>query len=287
MPESPNKLLNNDHGNYVYATYTGHIFDTTLDIYFAEARFYDASIRTWLAMDPIKDGNNWYQYCNSNPLRYWDPTGLKFFDLYACSASSLGIADFFTGIGDAIQSFGNSITDTIIKKIQELVLNISGTDITDKEAMLLMQYPYQGLMVFQSGKIADEWTDKIFSEYYQQTDYMPSPHWQDGDAANAYRHAMWNAILAKKIGVNNAKIWTDAHEAWPDEILNMEHAGGFTRGEHTEMDFHNNAEGRSVIKWYDFITSEEEISNRIIKKLKEGELVYIIDDGWYDEFLEN
>ena len=76
MPESPNKLLNNDHGNYVYATYTGHIFDTTLDIYFAEARFYDAQTRQWLAMDPIKDGGNWYQYCYSNPLRYWDPTGL-------------------------------------------------------------------------------------------------------------------------------------------------------------------------------------------------------------------
>ena len=76
MPVSPNKLLNNDHGNYVYATYTGHIFDTTLDIYFAEARFYDAQTRTWLAMDPIKDGGNWYQYCFSNPLKYWDPTGL-------------------------------------------------------------------------------------------------------------------------------------------------------------------------------------------------------------------
>ena len=76
MPESPNKLLNNDHGNYVYATYTGHIFDTTLDIYFAEARFYDANTRTWLAMDPIKDGGNWYQYCYSNPLKYWDPMGL-------------------------------------------------------------------------------------------------------------------------------------------------------------------------------------------------------------------
>lgn len=76
MPVSPNKFLNNDHGNYVYATYTGHIFDTTLDIYFAEARFYDAQTRTWLAMDPIKDGGNWYQYCFSNPLRYWDPTGL-------------------------------------------------------------------------------------------------------------------------------------------------------------------------------------------------------------------
>ena len=75
MPESPNKLLNNDHGNYVYATYTGHIFDTTLDIYFAEARFYDANTRTWLAMDPIKDGDNWYQYCYSSPVNYMDPNG--------------------------------------------------------------------------------------------------------------------------------------------------------------------------------------------------------------------
>lgn len=77
MPESPNKLLNNDHGNFVYATFTGHIYDTTLDIYFAEARFYDAANRTWLAMDPIKDGLNWYQYCYSNPTTYWDPLGLS------------------------------------------------------------------------------------------------------------------------------------------------------------------------------------------------------------------
>lgn len=75
MPVSPNKLLNNDHGNYVYATYTGHIFDTTLDIYFAEARFYDAQTRTWLAMDLIKDGGNWYQYVYSNPIKYFDPDG--------------------------------------------------------------------------------------------------------------------------------------------------------------------------------------------------------------------
>ncbi len=76
MPESPNKLLNNDHGNYVFATFTGHIYDMTLDIYFAEARFYNANNRTWLAMDPIKDGLNWYQYCYSNPTTYYDPLGL-------------------------------------------------------------------------------------------------------------------------------------------------------------------------------------------------------------------
>ena len=76
QPVSPNKLVNNDHGNYVFATFTGHIYDTTLDIYFAEARFYDATNRTWMAMDPIKDGLNWYQYCLSNPTTNWDPTGL-------------------------------------------------------------------------------------------------------------------------------------------------------------------------------------------------------------------
>ena len=76
MPESPNKLLNNDHGNYVFATFTGHIYDTTLDIYFAEVRFYDANNRTWLAMDPVKDGGNWYQYCYGDPVKYFDPNGL-------------------------------------------------------------------------------------------------------------------------------------------------------------------------------------------------------------------
>lgn len=77
QPVSPNKLANNDHGNYVFATFTGHIYDTTLDIYFAEARFYDATNRTWLAMDPIKDGLNWYQYVNANPITYWDALGLS------------------------------------------------------------------------------------------------------------------------------------------------------------------------------------------------------------------
>ncbi len=82
MPESPNKLLNNDHGNYVFATFTGHIYDTTLDIYFAEARFYDANNRTWFAMDPIKDGLNWYQYCYSDPINYMDPDGENPFIVY-------------------------------------------------------------------------------------------------------------------------------------------------------------------------------------------------------------
>jgi len=52
------------------------MFDTILDIYFAQARFYDASSRQWISCDPAKDGLNWYKYCSNNPKTYVDPTGL-------------------------------------------------------------------------------------------------------------------------------------------------------------------------------------------------------------------
>ena len=74
---SPSKLTNNDNGNFAAAVFTGHPYDTVLDIYFAEARFYDAKYRQWMASDPIKDGLNWYEYCYSNPATYFDPDGLS------------------------------------------------------------------------------------------------------------------------------------------------------------------------------------------------------------------
>ena len=117
MPESPNKLLNNDHGNYVYATYTGHIFDTTLDIYFAEARFYDANTRTWLAMDPIKDGGNWYQYCYSNPLKYWDPLGLFGFSTYGCTDVNNLITQIHKGFVDIRESVVEFINRDDVQRI--------------------------------------------------------------------------------------------------------------------------------------------------------------------------
>ncbi len=29
----------------------------------------------FLSEDPVRDGNNWYVYCNNNPVRYVDPSG--------------------------------------------------------------------------------------------------------------------------------------------------------------------------------------------------------------------
>ena len=134
MPESPNRLLNNDHGNYVYATYTGHIFDTTLDIYFCEARFYDASTRTWMAMDPVKDGGNWYQYCYGNPLKYWDPLGMSGFSVFGCPGNlSISQEDM-----DAfIRSYQNQTASYNLGGLTALV-NIIGTSFYDTGKLIIL-----------------------------------------------------------------------------------------------------------------------------------------------------
>jgi RHS repeat-associated protein len=38
-------------------------------------RYYDPSTGRFLTRDPIKDGRNWYGYCENNPTRFVDPTG--------------------------------------------------------------------------------------------------------------------------------------------------------------------------------------------------------------------
>ncbi len=73
---SPSKLTNNDNGNFAAAVFTGHPYDTVLDIYFAEARFYDAKYRQWMSSDPIKSGLNWYLYVEANPATFFDPRRL-------------------------------------------------------------------------------------------------------------------------------------------------------------------------------------------------------------------
>ena len=43
---------------------------------YVNARYLDPVIGRFISLDPVKDGSNWYAYCENNPLKYVDPTGM-------------------------------------------------------------------------------------------------------------------------------------------------------------------------------------------------------------------
>ncbi|MBQ6697885.1 MAG: RHS repeat-associated core domain-containing protein, partial [Oscillospiraceae bacterium] len=56
--------------------YSGEYYDAETGFIYLRARYYDPSIGRFTAEDPIRDGTNWYVYCNNNPVMYVDPWGL-------------------------------------------------------------------------------------------------------------------------------------------------------------------------------------------------------------------
>jgi len=58
-------------------TYGGKELDDETNLYYFNARYYDATIGRFINVDPIQDGLNWYVYCNNNPMNRADPTGLQ------------------------------------------------------------------------------------------------------------------------------------------------------------------------------------------------------------------
>ena len=91
-------------------TFAGYQYDKETDLYYLNARYYDAKIARFMtedtyrgqASDPLS--LNLYTYCKNEPLMYWDPSGHKTMtwegyvrevsDSEAAKAASEGWADF-------------------------------------------------------------------------------------------------------------------------------------------------------------------------------------------------
>ena len=58
-------------------TYGGKELDEVTNLYYFNARYYDATAGRFINVDPVQDGSNWYVYCSNNPLGMKDPTGLE------------------------------------------------------------------------------------------------------------------------------------------------------------------------------------------------------------------
>lgn len=57
--------------------YCGEYYDNEIDKIYLRARYYSPIQGRFITEDPIKDGLNWYAYCNGDPVNAWDTMGLE------------------------------------------------------------------------------------------------------------------------------------------------------------------------------------------------------------------
>jgi RHS repeat-associated protein len=70
-------------------------------------RYYDSSTGRFLTRDPIKDGRNWYGYCENNPLRRADADGLQLVDIIGAGGDAGVGGSLGYLIGDHLYQHGN------------------------------------------------------------------------------------------------------------------------------------------------------------------------------------
>ena len=74
--------IGDETGDMAKYSYGGKELDDRTNLYYFNARYYDATIGRFINVDPVQDGSNWYIYCSNNPIRLIDPTGLDDRDPY-------------------------------------------------------------------------------------------------------------------------------------------------------------------------------------------------------------
>ena len=58
--------------------FCGEYTDPETGFVYLRNRYYDTATGRFITEDPVQDGMNWYIYCNNNPLKYIDPSGLTY-----------------------------------------------------------------------------------------------------------------------------------------------------------------------------------------------------------------
>ena len=204
--------------------YRGYIYDDETRFYFILSRYYNAALSKMCSADDVLKtrrelGCNLYCYCRNNPVKMVDPDGREEFN-----STSL------TSFGRLVREFLFRYMPSYIKELERL---------TAPERNLALNYPYAAYIVSESSDDASKCTNLLF-----KTTDGTLPTNADGSVANAYKHAMWNALMTKRIGFDVAEAFATAHES--STIGNTNPYRGRTEGDHAEMDLYYNNVGRTI-----------------------------------------
>ena len=94
-------------GEYQYSTsdpmrYCGEYQDYESGLIYLRARYYSPKLGRFINEDPIRDGLNWYVYCNNNPVRFVDPSGTADIALGLVGLGGASAADGLLPFGEII-----------------------------------------------------------------------------------------------------------------------------------------------------------------------------------------
>ena len=177
-----------------------------------------------------------FAYCGNNPVNGHDPNGKAWIPLF---------------LGARIAA---KVVRPLIKKIKNKI-QAGYNELTPPEKALAKKHPIAAYKVSKAREIADQYAQERYGD-----------NWKHGyNEANAFRHAMWNAVMTDMIGEEKAKKFADAHEA---EYLT-------DQPELCAMDFHNNQLGRQIA--LDYAGQGYAMYAQKIQEAIEGGQAYVIE----------
>lgn len=146
------------------------------------------------------------------------------------------------------------------KKIVEISLGqkvnaLSYSDwssLTTSEKLLIASDPINAALTYAA-------KDKAFSLTNAKFGYNGL-----GDKSDAFRHGIWNAIMARDCGKTWALLYGTAHE---DKSTVGNDQDGYPKQSHKQMDLNNNRSGVDCVYWYDIYPSNSTLSSRVSSKL--------------------
>ena len=198
-------------------TFTGKERDEETGYDYFGARNYLPAISIWGAVDPLADKyiyNSPYVYCDGNPIRLVDPNGKSSITPAAVGASYCLMAN---------------------------VLEYYSMHHKTKEIGYAMKHPVNAYRV---GQVTDGSIKNLSSRSSNfavniSNALFPNSKIQNRSYSNSIRHAVWQAILTREFGVEQATRIGNAHES----------SGLFAKEPFdTQADLLNNEIGRAIAK---------------------------------------
>ena len=90
--------------------YLSKQYDSTSKLYDYGYRDYKPSTSRFTTVDPIRDGPNWFAYCNGDPVNFVDMDGLKITNFSAYSSMSDYKSTYINNTSSSISNYGCAMT---------------------------------------------------------------------------------------------------------------------------------------------------------------------------------